>query len=175
LLEQTIREWNRYAALHRTVGADIDIAGLEQEAAGHEGGAPQPTADEHHDHGEAACHCGNSEPHEHHHHHHESGEREAVQAHHSHAHVMALTHYFAQPIDSESFELMMSRLPDDIYRAKGILTFTDTSSRFMFQYAYKQLDLMRIQPQGEVPDVAVFIGEHFDKPGLMEQLQQLSK
>ena len=87
---------------------------------------------------------------------------------------MAYTCYFDRPVNSEAFEAMMGRLPDDVYRAKGILTFSDTSSRFMFQYAYKQLDLMKVNPQGEVPDVAVFIGEHFDKMELEREIRQLT-
>lgn len=79
----------------------------------------------------------------------------------SHDHVMAYTHYFQNPVNSEEFERFVKELPRDVYRAKGIVTFTDTSSRFLFQYAYREADFMRITPQGEVPDVAVFIGEHF--------------
>ncbi len=34
---------------------------------------------------------------------------------------------------------------------------------------------MKITPQGEVPDVAVFIGEHFSSGELRTQLLQLEK
>ncbi len=93
-----------------------------------------------------------------------------------HDHVMAVTYYFEGPVDSEAFEELLHSLPDNIYRAKGIVRFGDTSSgsRFLFQYAYKESDFMRIEPQGDVHDVAVFIGEHFSRQELLEKLGQLN-
>lgn len=92
-----------------------------------------------------------------------------------HDHVMAYTHYFKRPVNSEEFEQFVKQLPRDVYRAKGIVTFNDTSSRFLFQYAYREADFMKITPQGEVPDVAVFIGEHFSSSELRSKLLQMEK
>lgn len=97
------------------------------------------------------------------------------QTHASHDHVMAYTHYFKNPVNSEEFEHFVKELPRDVYRAKGIVTFNDTSSRFLFQYAYREADFMKITPQGEVPDVAVFIGEHFSSGSLRTELLRLEK
>ncbi|PZE21770.1 CobW family GTP-binding protein [Paenibacillus xerothermodurans] len=94
-------------------------------------------------------------------------------AHHSHDHVMVYTHYFESAIDSEQFESLIGRLPANIYRAKGILRFSDTTSPFMFQYAYREADFMKITPKQEVPNVAVFIGEHFSKQQLAAELSAL--
>ncbi|MMZ67618.1 hypothetical protein D1872_302170 [compost metagenome] len=93
--------------------------------------------------------------------------------HHSHDHVTVYTHYFTGPVDSVEFENFISELPREIYRGKGILSFSDTASRFLFQYAYREADYLKITPQGEVPDVVVFIGEHFDKTKLAETLSAL--
>ncbi|MDQ0193341.1 CobW family GTP-binding protein [Paenibacillus wynnii] len=93
----------------------------------------------------------------------------------THDHVMAYTHYFKRSVDSMEFEEFVKELPRDVYRAKGILTFSDTSSRFLFQYAYREADYMKITPQGEVPDVAVFIGEHFSSRELRDKLLHLEK
>ncbi|MCM3631006.1 GTP-binding protein [Paenibacillus glycanilyticus] len=98
---------------------------------------------------------------EHHHHHH------------THEHVMVMTHYMNGAVDSVAFENFLKALPDNVYRAKGIVSFTDTNSRFLFQYAYRETDFIRITPQGEVNDVAVFIGEHFSKDKLLEELLEL--
>lgn len=95
--------------------------------------------------------------------------------HHTHDHVMAYTHYFQNAVNSEEFEQFVKELPRDVYRAKGIVTFNDTSSRFLFQYAYREADFMKITPQGEVPDVAVFIGEHFSSSELRGRLLELEK
>lgn len=92
-----------------------------------------------------------------------------------HDHVMAYTHYFKRPVNSEEFEQFVKELPKDVYRAKGIVTFNDTSSRFLFQYAYREADFMKITPQGEVPDVAVFIGEHFSSSELRSKLLHMEK
>ena len=94
-------------------------------------------------------------------------------AHHAHSHVMVLTHTFEGPIDSEAFEALLRELPEEVYRAKGIVTFRDTPSRYMFQYAFRESDFLPIRPQGEVRDVAVFIGEHFSSDRLRAALRAL--
>lgn len=101
------------------------------------------------------------------------GDQPVGDRHASHAHVMALTHYLDAPVDSHAFEAFVKGLPDNVYRAKGIVTLKETGSRFLFQFAYRELELIRITPQGDVKDVAVFIGEHFDKQAILERLGQL--
>ncbi|WP_425464211.1 CobW family GTP-binding protein [Paenibacillus lentus] len=91
----------------------------------------------------------------------------------THDHVTVYSHYFQGPVNSEQFEKFIADLPRDVYRGKGVLSFSDTSSRFLFQYAYREADYLKIAPKGNVPDVVVFIGEHFDKNKLAEQLRQL--
>lgn len=86
---------------------------------------------------------------------------------------MVYTLYLDKPVDSERFEALVGRLPDSVYRAKGVLTFTDTSSRYLFQYAYRQADFMKIDPQANVPDVVVFIGENIPKAELDEAFRGL--
>lgn len=100
-----------------------------------------------------------------HHHNHES----------SHDHVSVLTHYLSGPLDSRAFEHFLSQLPEGVYRAKGIVTFHDTASRFLFQYAYRESDFMRITPQKTVHDVVVFIGEGFSQKEIISQLRQMTK
>lgn len=92
-----------------------------------------------------------------------------------HDHVMAYTHYFQRAVNSEAFEQFIKDLPRDVYRAKGILEFSDTASRYLFQYAYREADYMKITPQGDVPNVAVFIGEHFSSSELRTRLLRLEK
>ncbi len=93
----------------------------------------------------------------------------------SHDHVMVYTHYFEGPIDSQAFEDLIAKLPREVYRAKGIMTFSDTSARFLFQYAFRESDFLKINPQGIVPDVVVFIGEHFSQSELRNALIDLEK
>lgn len=96
-----------------------------------------------------------------------------VHPHVSHEHVTVYTHYFDGPVNSEEFERFIAELPREVYRGKGVLRFADTASRFLFQYAYREADYLKITPQGDVPDVAVFIGEHFDKQEIARRLQAL--
>jgi G3E family GTPase len=156
-MKHIVSNWNRYAVVvptiqaaapfDRIVGSDTDrdrFHGLAGRRAG--AGSEEAEASEH----------GNGHGH-----------------HHSHAHVMVYTHYFDRPIHSEAFEKLFEELPSSVYRAKGILSFTDTASRFMFQYAYGQLDFAKVQPQEGIPDVAVFIGEHFSKDEVKTKLDRL--
>lgn len=166
--QQLLREWNAYAPIVSSVRGQLDDwTPLREMEDG--GGVSQP----HDSQTEAAGHP-------------QSTQKQSVQsrspfkmipsqADQGHDHVMAVTYYFQGPVDSEAFENLLLSLPDNIYRAKGIVRFGDTSSgsRFLFQYAYKETDFMRIEPQGEVHDVAVFIGEHFSRQELLEKLGQL--
>ncbi|RCX17091.1 G3E family GTPase [Fontibacillus phaseoli] len=99
----------------------------------------------------------------------------ATHSHASHDHVTVYTHYFSGPVNSVVFEQFIKDLPREIYRGKGILRFSDTSSRFLFQYAYREADYLKITPQGDVPDVAVFIGEHFDQTALAGRLKDMEE
>ncbi|WP_419871720.1 CobW family GTP-binding protein [Candidatus Pristimantibacillus sp. PTI5] len=175
--QQQLRELNAHAQIIATVRCAIDEwSWLDDE---HAPSAPfrqnPAAAGGHEQEGAAAGHAGESGPcavpgctsENRTHGHKEAGH------HHSHDHVMVVTHYWRGPVNSEAFEALLQRLPSNIYRAKGIVTFTDALSRFLFQYAYKESDFMRIDPQGHVNDVAVFIGEHFSKEWLLRELKQL--
>ncbi|PWV95561.1 G3E family GTPase [Paenibacillus cellulosilyticus] len=166
--EQLMRETNGYAPIVATVRCAVDEQWLDVivngdggkvHAAAHESGADAESHTHSHD-------CRPDCDHDHHHHVHES-----------HAHVMSLTHFLERPVDSHAFEAFLRALPDNVYRAKGVVTFRDseTASRFLFQYAYKETDFIRINPQGKVNDVAVFIGEHFSREAVLRQLTALEQ
>jgi G3E family GTPase len=162
--EQCIGALNAFATIYRSERCRIDYSIFDttentvqiqtthsHDSDGHE--HPHVNEEEHahglHNHGNQAAH------------------------HHTHEHVMAYTHYFTRPVNSEQLEQLIAELPDEVYRAKGIVEFTDTSSRFMFHYAYRELDFIKINPQGQVPNVAVFIGEHFSQDKIQEALERL--
>ena len=92
-------------------------------------------------------------------------------AHDSHDHVMSYTYYFSHPVNSVEFERLIAG-------RQGMCTGRRHShlqryeQPFLFQYAFRESDFMKITPQGQVPDVVVFIGEHFQK-SLREQLEKL--
>jgi G3E family GTPase len=156
-----LRKWNAYAVIMPAVRCEVDPEALLRSAGGVLAEARQDAEEEYESEAMAAGQAGSEQP---------TGEVHA-----SHDHVMAYTHYFKRAVNSEEFEQFVKELPRDVYRAKGIVTFNDTSSRFLFQYAYREADFMKITPQGEVPDVAVFIGEHFSSGELRSRLLQLEK
>ncbi|SDC52352.1 GTPase, G3E family [Paenibacillus sp. UNCCL117] len=184
-LEAAIRELNDTAPMLLTVRSEIDFTlfdsleggsvtghrrrdeaascscGAHGHGTGHSQHAHDPAAVSHDPSCSYASHAGEEDA-------------AAEQAPHvTHEHVVAYTHYFNGPIDSEQFEALIGRLPETVFRAKGVLRFTDTASTFMFQYAYRQADFIKITPKAEVPSVAVFIGEHFDKTALVRELAAL--
>jgi len=131
---------------------------------------------QHHDHQQHDHQQHNHQQHDRDHEHHDHEHHDHQQhKHHHHDHVMAYTHYWKQRPHSEQFEAWLQQLPSNIYRAKGIVTFRDVPSRFLFQFAFRESDFMRIEPQGEVHDVAVFIGEHFDAEWLKLELEKLEQ
>ncbi|MDD9270203.1 CobW family GTP-binding protein [Paenibacillus sp. GCM10023248] len=179
-VDALVREWNPYATVNFTVFSQIEMSLLE-ELENETIPAPsdrQSTVDaEHaHDHGHGHDHTHDDHSHDHDHDHNHNNDHDHNHHHHhhqSHSHVMAYTHFFERAVDSNAFEEFVSKLPQEVYRAKGILSFSDTSSRFLFQYAYREMDFVKITPKGEVPDVAVFIGENFSKDAVRSALLQL--
>lgn len=148
-LEQIIANWNAYAPIVRTVRCETDLGVLLDT-----GFAPERTED-----GPLQ-----RTP---------SGGLNMLGGSSSHGHVTSYTHRFSRPIDSEEFQAMIGELPREIYRAKGLLTFSDTASRFLFQYAFRELDFIKVTPQGNLEDMAVFIGEHFSASELRRKLENL--
>jgi G3E family GTPase len=116
--------------------------------------------------GECALGCGHEHGHSHDHSHSHSHGHGHEHHHHSHAHLLVVTQYLQQSVDSATFTARMKGLPTSVLRAKGIVTFADTGQRVLFQYAYRELECIPIAPQKEVPDVAVYIGEHLPKEQL---------
>ncbi|MFD0670209.1 CobW family GTP-binding protein [Cohnella sp. GCM10027633] len=149
--------WNARARVFAVERASVDIASLYDDKSDVPESAHRhgPSCDEHCDHEHAR----------------DDGAPEARM----HDHVSALTYYLRGPIDSHAFERFLAGLPEGVYRAKGIVTFGDTTGRFLFQYAYREKDFMRITPQGTVHDVAVFIGEEFSERDLLAELDRLTR
>lgn len=156
-LMDALSGWNERARILVSERADVSVSTLYDDD-----GSMSSHVNTHGPHCDEHC--------EHDHHHDEATE---PHRHRMHDHVNALTHYLQGPIDSREFERFLSKLPEGVYRAKGIVTFTDTTGRFLFQYAYRESDFLRITPQGTVHDVAVFIGEGFSEHELIAELDKL--
>lgn len=160
-VQQLVERWNPYAPIMPAVRCDIKLEDLLQSD-------PKDRVEHSIVHNREG-----RDAHEHKDKNKQANSHDHGHSHDSHDHVMSYTYYFSHPVNSVEFERLIAGLPRDVYRAKGILTFSDTNSRFLFQYAFRESDFMKITPQGQVPDVVVFIGEHFQKSLLREQLETL--
>jgi G3E family GTPase len=169
LLEQTIREWNGVAELTVATRCEVD-AGMFDERDG--GAVASIRVDADAPNGGSSCGCGELDCAGHEHDHAGDGPVRS-HAHAGHSHVMALTHELRGAVDSEAFEAFLASLPNNVYRAKGIVTFRDTGGRFLFQFAYRESDFMRLAPDARARDVVVLIGEHFLGEPLAEKLDRL--
>jgi len=165
LLEQTVREWNALSPMIVTTRCDVDMGMFDTGGTGPESGIGYGMANAS---AGGGCGCSESDCVGH-----EDGRLVNDHAHAGHSHVMALTYELRGAVDSEAFEAFLAGLPDNVYRAKGIVTFRDTGTRFLFQFAYRESDFMRLNPDAEARDVVVLIGEHFLKAPLVEQLDRL--
>lgn len=199
-LSESLRVLNPHALMVPTVKTEFDLrlldglngapkqeescacgGGGSHDAHGHEHGEcchgdPEHGGCGHEEHeGHGLGGCGHGEHAEHGHDCSSHGEHGTGAYHHSHEHVMVYTRYLSGPVDSTEFEAMVGRLPESVYRAKGVLTFRDTANRYLFQYAYRQADFMKITPQIQVPDVVVFIGEQIPKALLEQEMDRLER
>ncbi|MFC5700082.1 CobW family GTP-binding protein [Cohnella faecalis] len=167
-VEAALSDWNAHAKLAATVKSRIepdwvyaDWTNPNTNELAIRSACNNDDPDHEHD---DSCASAPYSPHAHHHAHEENE---------AHDHVNAVTHYLPGAADSHAFEAFLKRLPDGVYRAKGIVRFHDTANRYLFQYAYKETDFLPITPQKTVHDVAVFIGEGFSKTELRKQLDDL--
>jgi G3E family GTPase len=94
--------------------------------------------------------------------------------HHTHSHVMTYTHRFNGVVQRQKFEKLFSKIPTEVYRAKGVVKFEQDHEYYLFQYAFREIEIVKIKPQQSLKEVAVFIGEHFDKNRLKSSLQELT-
>ncbi|KAF6580790.1 GTP-binding protein [Paenibacillus sp. EKM212P] len=150
-VQALVKELNPYALTVSTQRSDVD-AGIFFSTQGEERMDVDHQSHDHHDHA----------------HDHEHGEH-----YHSYDHVVVHTHFFGQPVPRSEFERLFRSLPAEIYRAKGIVRFLESEGQMMFQFAYRELEIIPIRPQKPVNDVAVVMGENFSASDIEEQLRKL--
>jgi G3E family GTPase len=170
-LEGIIRGWNPYASIHGTEYCSMNMNVLDELNHTEQKHSHASDQDHKHDHS-----CEHTHKHDHacEHHHHDQNEHENKH-HHTHDHVMVYTHYFDRPLEMDKFEGFISKLPKEVYRAKGILHFKDSSETnlHLFQYAYREVEFIKINPKAIVPNVAVFIGENFSREAIKSSLDKI--
>ncbi|NHC35333.1 CobW family GTP-binding protein [Scytonema millei] len=115
--------------------------------------------------------------HEHHHHEHHHDEHHHHEHHHHHSHhlendgFVSVSFESDRPMDVKKFEsFLQEQLPKDVFRAKGILWFTDSDLRNIFQLSGPRFDLQgeewRTPPKNQI----VFIGRNLDADEIKHNL-----
>ncbi|MDQ0048326.1 G3E family GTPase [Paenibacillus polymyxa] len=176
-----VKELNPYALTVSTQRSDVD-AGIFFSTQGKEhmdvSRHKESTVDieSEHTHSENHLHTYDHDDHtdhQSHDHHDHDHDHEHGEHYHSYDHVVVHTHFFGQPVPRSEFEQLFRSLPAEIYRAKGIVRFLESEGQMMFQFAYRELEIIPIRPQKPVNDVAVVMGENFSASEIEEQLRKL--
>ncbi|MFM7373036.1 MAG: GTP-binding protein, partial [Sphaerospermopsis kisseleviana] len=109
--------------------------------------------------------------HEHHHHDHEHHE------HHHHSHhlendgFVSISFQADKPFDVNKFEnFLVEKMPQDVFRAKGILWFSDSELRHIFQLSGPRYSLNADDWKTAPKNQVVFIGRKLDKTEIYTKL-----
>jgi G3E family GTPase len=102
-------------------------------------------------------------PHEHHHHH---------SAHLDNDGFVSISFESDRPFDVHKFEsFLQEQLPQEVFRAKGILWFADSELRHIFQLSGPRFDLQAEQWRTSPSNQLVFIGRNLDAENLRQNLK----
>ena len=180
-VQALIKELNPYALTVSTQRSDVDAStffSTQGEGRMDVSQQKETTVDIESEHPHSANHLhpydhDNHTDHQSHDHHDHDHDHEHGEHYHSYDHVVVHTHFFGQPVPRFEFEQLFRSLPAEIYRAKGIVRFLESEGQMMFQFAYRELEIIPIRPQKPVNDVAVVMGENFSASEVEEQLRKL--
>ncbi|MEL6400549.1 MAG: GTP-binding protein [Cyanobacteria bacterium J06626_4] len=158
ILSVGLFESDQYFGQDSESGHDHDHHGHEHGAHDHE---DHTNCDHDHDHGE------HDHEHEHHHHEHE----------HHHSDHLAIDGFTSvsfesdRPLAIRKFQNFLdNELPENIFRAKGILWFDESPNRHIFHLSGKRFSLDDDEWKGSPKNQMVLIGQNLDHDKLREQL-----
>lgn len=161
-LENRIREMKEGARLMRTQNANVPLplilsVGLFESDKYF---SPEDEHDHHHDH-----------DHDHHHHDHDHD-------HHHHSHhldndgFVSLSFQSDRPFSIRKFQSFLDNdLPENVFRAKGILWFDESPNRHIFHLSGKRFSIEDDEWKGQPKNQLVLIGQDLDLEGLRQQVQ----
>jgi G3E family GTPase len=137
--------------------------------------------DEHdHDHShDDHTECGHEHHHEHDHDHTECGHEHHDHSHHDHHsdHLendgfTSISFQTDQPFTVRKFQYFLdNQLPDEVFRAKGIMWFEESPQRHIFHLCGKRFTMDEDEWRGEKKNQVVLIGQNIDKKTLLQQLE----
>jgi G3E family GTPase len=114
---------------------------------------------------------------EHHHHEHDRHEHHHHEHHHHHSHhlendgFVSVSFESDRPMDVKKFEsFLQEQLPKDVFRAKGILWFSDSDLRNIFQLSGPRFDLQAEEWRTPPKNQVVFIGRNLNANEIKQNL-----
>lgn len=182
-LESSLRKVKEGARIIRTTNAQVPLplilsVGLfesdkyfsEENTAGHDHGPHHHDHDSHdHDHGHAH--------HDHHGHDHHSHDHHD-HSHHDHSHHLendgftSISFESDKPLSIRKFQYFLdNQLPDNVFRAKGIMWFDESPKRHIFHLSGKRFTLDDAAWKGEPKNQLVLIGQNLNHEELRSQLE----
>ncbi len=107
----------------------------------------------------------------------ESAEHDHDHEHHDHSHHLendgfsSMSFQFDKPLAIRKFQYFLdNQLPENIFRAKGILWFDESPKRHVFHLSGKRFTLEDEEWQGEKKNLLVLIGQNLDEETLRQQI-----
>ncbi|MRX73252.1 hypothetical protein GJU40_13980 [Bacillus lacus] len=93
--------------------------------------------------------------------------------HHHHSEINALKIEARAPVNRTLFEKWFERLPEEVLRAKGVITFKGTPGTYEFQYASGKLSLKRMKEPHQYNPAMIVIGEKLKHDELLTSFHSI--
>ncbi|ARV62756.1 cobalamin biosynthesis protein CobW [Nostocales cyanobacterium HT-58-2] len=180
-LEAKIREVKEGARIIRTNRSQVPLplilsVGLFETDKYFDDAANEHSHDDHHHH---------DHDHEHHHHHDHDHSECGHDHHHEHDHhhdhhsdhlendgFTSISFQSDKPFAIRKFQYFLdNQLPENIFRAKGIMWFDESPKRHIFHLCGKRFTLDDDEWKGEKKNQLVLIGQNLDREALLKQLE----
>jgi G3E family GTPase len=133
----------------------------------------------HHEHHHHEHHDHEHHDHEHHHHEHHDHEHHDHEHHHYHSHhlendgFVSVSYESDRPFDVKKFErFLQEELPQEVFRAKGILWFSQSEFRHIFQLSGPRFDIDDTEWHSPPKNQIVFIGRNLPTQQIRQQLTE---
>lgn len=191
-LEGRVREIKEGAHILRATKGNIPLSLILDTDLFRADSLPAENPHEHHDHDHqdhVDCdhdhgHCVHDEqedPHSHDHHNHDHGHHDHHD-HHDHANHSTHNHLenegfnslafeSNQPLDLDKFQEFLNVMPEAVFRAKGLLWFSESSERHIFHLSGRRYTLDSDEWPGQPKNQLVIIGRHLDTAALRQKLE----
>ena len=180
LLEGRVRELKKGARIIRTQKSQVSLplilsVGLFESNRYFEEKESQQHHDHDHDHHDHDHHDHDHHDHDHHDHDHHDHDHH----HHHHSNHLendgftSISFQSEKPFSIRKFQNFLdNQLPDNVFRAKGILWFDESPKRHIFHLSGKRFTIEDEEWKGEPKNQLVLIGQNLDNNKLNQQLEE---